>query len=94
MNVINSEKNAFDTFKAFLEADVENSWYGMMLYDNVYKGYSPEGKNTVNILVLQGYDHWGNYEEMVAIASGGRLQRQAGFDPPNPRVITRSSGPW
>jgi all-trans-retinol 13,14-reductase len=49
-------------YKAFLEADVENSGYGLMLYDNVYKGYSPEGKNTVNILVLQGYDHWEKYE--------------------------------
>ncbi len=50
------------TYKASLKADVENSGYGMMLYDNVYKGYSPEGKNTVNILVLQGYDHWEKYE--------------------------------
>jgi all-trans-retinol 13,14-reductase len=50
------------TYKAFLEADVENSGYGVMLYDNVYEGYSPEGKNTVNILVLQGYDHWEKYE--------------------------------
>jgi len=49
-------------YKAFLEADVENSGYGLMLYDNVYKGYSPEGKNTANILVLQGYDHWEKYE--------------------------------
>jgi all-trans-retinol 13,14-reductase len=49
-------------YKAYLEADVENSGYGMMLYDNVYKGYSPEGKNTLNILVLQGYDHWEKYE--------------------------------
>jgi len=49
-------------YKAFLEADVENSGYGLMLYDNVYKGYSPEGKNTMNILLLQGYDHWEKYE--------------------------------
>lgn len=49
------------TYKAYLKADVENSGYGLMLYDNVYKGYSPEGKNTVNILVLQGYDHWEKY---------------------------------
>jgi len=47
---------------AFLNADVENSGYGMMLYDNVYKGYSPKGKNTINILVLQGYKHWKKYE--------------------------------
>jgi all-trans-retinol 13,14-reductase len=49
-------------YKGYLEADVENSGYGMMLYDNVYEGYSPEGKNTLNILVLQGYDHWKKYE--------------------------------
>jgi all-trans-retinol 13,14-reductase len=49
-------------YKAQLEADVENSGYGLMLYDNVYKGYSPEGKNTVNILTLQGYSHWEKYE--------------------------------
>jgi all-trans-retinol 13,14-reductase len=49
-------------YKTFLDADVENSGYGMMLYDNVYKGYSPVGKNTVNILVLQGYKHWEKYE--------------------------------
>jgi phytoene dehydrogenase-like protein len=50
------------TYKAQLDADVENSGYGLMLYDNVYKGYSPEGKNTVNILALQGYSHWEKYE--------------------------------
>ena len=49
-------------YKAFLDADVENSGYGMMLYDNVYKGYSPGGKNTINILALQGYKHWEKYE--------------------------------
>jgi len=34
-----------------------------MLYDNIYKGYSPPGKNTINILSLQGYDHWARFEE-------------------------------
>jgi prolycopene isomerase len=49
-------------YKAFLDADVENSGFGLMLYDNVYKGYSPKGKNTVNILSLQGFKHWEKYE--------------------------------
>jgi prolycopene isomerase len=26
------------------------------LYDNIYGGYSPAGKNTINIMTLQGYD--------------------------------------
>ncbi len=50
-------------YRAQLEADVENSGYGLMLYDNVYKGYSPEGKNTINILALQGYSHWEKFEK-------------------------------
>jgi len=43
-------------------ADVEGGGFGLMLYDNIYKGYSPAGKNTVSILTLQGYDHWAPFE--------------------------------
>jgi all-trans-retinol 13,14-reductase len=51
----------YDDDKAYqelLDADVENSGWGIMLYDNVYKGYSPAGKNTINIMALQGFEHW------------------------------------
>lgn len=48
-------------YKAAAEADVENGGYGITLYDAIYNGYSPEGKNTVNIIALQGYDHWEKY---------------------------------
>ncbi len=50
------------TYQSALNARVEDGGYGMMLYDNVYKGYSPEGKNTINILVLQGYEPWKKFE--------------------------------
>jgi phytoene dehydrogenase-like protein len=49
-------------YKAALEADVENGGFGLTLYDNLYKGYSPQGKNTINIIALQGYDPWKKYE--------------------------------
>jgi all-trans-retinol 13,14-reductase len=49
-------------YKSLLSADMENSGFGIAVYDNVYKGYSPEGKNTINIMVLQGYDPWKKYE--------------------------------
>jgi phytoene dehydrogenase-like protein len=49
-------------YKSALNADVENSGFGLTLYDNLYPGYSPIGKNTLNIIVLQGYDHWKKYE--------------------------------
>jgi phytoene dehydrogenase-like protein len=49
-------------FKRALNGEVENSGYGLMLYDNLYKDYSPKGKNTITLLTLQGYDHWKKYE--------------------------------
>jgi len=49
-------------YKALLECDMTDSGFGLTLYDNLYKGYSPEGKNTLNIISLQGYDHWKAFE--------------------------------
>lgn len=46
-----------------LAADVENGGFGLTVYDNIYDGYSPKGKNTINLMILQGYDHWKKYEE-------------------------------
>jgi len=50
------------SYASSLNANVEDGGYGLTLYDNVYKGYSPDGKNTLTILVLQGYDHWKEFE--------------------------------
>ncbi|UCH85336.1 MAG: hypothetical protein JSW50_06510, partial [Candidatus Latescibacterota bacterium] len=44
-------------------ADVVNGAYGLTIYDNIYDGYSPKGKNTINILALQGYEHWEPFEK-------------------------------
>ncbi len=49
-------------YTAALKADVETGGFGLTVYDNVYEGYSPPGKNTINIMVIQGYDHWQKYE--------------------------------
>ncbi len=43
-------------------ADVERGGVGAMLYDNIYRGYSPAGKNTINLMVLQGYGAWEKFE--------------------------------
>lgn len=50
-------------YEASRTADMNDPGYALTLYDNLYKGYSPEGKNTLNILILQGYDHWEKYEK-------------------------------
>ncbi|HVO36297.1 MAG TPA: NAD(P)/FAD-dependent oxidoreductase [Gemmatimonadales bacterium] len=42
--------------------DVEHGGFGVSLYDNVFHGYSPAGKNTVNVMTLQGYGPWEPFE--------------------------------
>jgi all-trans-retinol 13,14-reductase len=39
-----------------------NPGYGLTIYDNVCPGCSPKGKNTLNLIVTQGYDYWKKYE--------------------------------
>ena len=51
-----------ESYQAAKKADVENCGIGLTLYDNIYKGYSPQGKNTLNIMTLQGFNHWEKYE--------------------------------
>jgi all-trans-retinol 13,14-reductase len=51
------------SFNAMVEGRVEDAGgYGLALYDNLYDGYSPRGKNTVNIISLMGYDYWKKHE--------------------------------
>jgi all-trans-retinol 13,14-reductase len=50
-------------YAADLKADVEHAGFCVSLYDNIYNGYSPAGKNTINILALQGYDNWEKFEK-------------------------------
>jgi len=50
-------------YEIMKKANLENGGYAVTLYDNVYKGYSPKGKNTLNILTLQGFNHWEKYKE-------------------------------
>jgi phytoene dehydrogenase-like protein len=40
----------------------DNPGFGLTIYDNLYPGASPKGKNTLNIIVPQGYDYWKKYE--------------------------------
>jgi all-trans-retinol 13,14-reductase len=49
-----------------LKGDAGHGGIGISLYDNIYHGYSPEGKNTVNIITLQGYGPWEKFEKDYA----------------------------
>ncbi len=54
--------NMEERYVAAQRGDLANGGYALTLYDNVYKGYSPSGKNTINIITFTGYDHWKKYE--------------------------------
>lgn len=43
-------------------ADVEHGGVSVTLYDAIHRGYSPPGKNTINLMTLQGYDPWECFE--------------------------------
>ncbi|HEY1207099.1 MAG: NAD(P)/FAD-dependent oxidoreductase [Bryobacteraceae bacterium] len=49
-------------YAAALNADMTNPSVGVTLYDNLYPGYSPPGKNTIGLITLHGYGHWEKYE--------------------------------
>ncbi len=51
------------SYEAARRADVSRCSLCVTLYDNVFHGYSPEGKNTVNLVVMQGFDHWEPFEK-------------------------------
>jgi len=50
-------------YEAMVKADVATCGFSLTLYDNLYEGYSPPGKNTVDLLTLQGYDFWKPFAE-------------------------------
>jgi len=52
------------SYQGALQGDVEKSGFGISLYDNIFRGYSPAGKNTINVLTLQGFGPWEKYEKV------------------------------
>jgi len=60
---VETSYNPEAAYEGALKADVENGGVGVTLYDNIYKGYSPQGKNTLNIMTLQGYAPWERFEK-------------------------------
>jgi len=49
-------------YQGAIQGDVDNGGVAITLYDNIYRGYSPDGKNTINLLTLQGYGPWEKFE--------------------------------
>jgi phytoene dehydrogenase-like protein len=72
-------ETGYDPEAAYARAvrgDVEGGGIGVSLYDNVYRGYSPAGKNTINFLTLQGYGPWEPFEADYAAGRKAAYRRQ------------------
>jgi phytoene dehydrogenase-like protein len=63
-----------------LAGDVEGGGVSVTLYDAIYPGYSPAGKNTLNLLTLQGYGPWERFE------ADYRAGRKAAYDQEKERM--------
>jgi prolycopene isomerase len=59
-----------------LSGDVENCGYVLTIYDNIIHGYSPAGKNTLNILALQGYEPWEKFEKDYLSGNKGEYRKE------------------
>jgi prolycopene isomerase len=59
-----------------VKGDVENGGIAVTLYDNIHRGYSPPGKNTVNIMTLQGFGPWERFEQDYAAGKKGDYIRE------------------
>ena len=60
---VNADYDPEAGFRAAVSSIPDNPSYGAILYDNLFDGYSPRGKNTLSLTTLQSYDHWKPYEE-------------------------------
>lgn len=59
-----------------LKSEVGSSGVGVALYDNVYREYSPPGRNTVNLMTLQGYGPWERFEKAYFAGNKGGYRKE------------------
>jgi all-trans-retinol 13,14-reductase len=49
-------------YEAIMAGNMSDPSFGLTVYDNLYPGCSPAGKNTINIISTQGYEPWKKFE--------------------------------
>jgi phytoene dehydrogenase-like protein len=70
---------SYDPEAAYINAQkgsVEDGGVVVMLYDNIYRGYSPAGKNTVNLMTLQGFGPWEKFEKAYAAGNKAEYRKE------------------
>ncbi len=51
-----------DDYQFYMKGEVEKGSFGVVLYDNLFEGYSKPGTSTVTLLFLTGYEPWRRFE--------------------------------
>jgi all-trans-retinol 13,14-reductase len=51
-----------DDYQFYMKGDVEKGSFSVVLYDNLFKGYSKPGTSSVTLLFLTGYEPWRKFE--------------------------------
>lgn len=49
-------------YQACLKGELEKMGFGMVVYDNIFKGYSQPGTSTLSIICMSGYEPWRPFE--------------------------------
>lgn len=49
-------------YQSCLWGDIENQYFSVSIYDNVFDGYSQPGTSTLQLLALCGYEPWRKFE--------------------------------
>jgi phytoene dehydrogenase-like protein len=49
-------------YQACLQGDIENGYFSVCVFDNIFDGYSSPGTSTLQLLFLCGYEPWRKFE--------------------------------
>ncbi len=63
-------------YQQALSGEVANGGYGVTLYDVIDPSYSPRGKNTLNIMTLQGFGPWEQFAEAYFAGDKAEYRKQ------------------
>lgn len=51
-----------DDYQFYMKGEVEKGSFSVVIYDNLFEGYSKPGTSTVTLLFLTGYEPWRKFE--------------------------------
>jgi phytoene dehydrogenase-like protein len=61
-NRVISGQGPEDDYQFYMKGEVEKGSFSVVIYDNLFEGYSKPGTSTVTLLFLTGYEPWRKYE--------------------------------